>query len=177
MLNNYVQWVVVLFQDEVFSTFCQLRLPHWFFTSFFCVPAVGWNGANTASKALTRSQWALPSKTTWWYLCFFQFCIRDYLGYCRLYAKSDLVQAKNLKVWTTLDIWSSKLKTSNFAIDPPTRLTSPPDFPIFSGEHYCDLLSPYRFSDDQFKFFFIRSKLSVTISHIVLNVRTQTNPI
>ena len=86
---------------------------------FFCVPAVGWSGANTASKALTRSQWALPSKTTWWYLCFFQFCIRDYLGYCRLYAKSDLVQAKNLKVWTTLDIWSSKLKTSNFAIDPP----------------------------------------------------------
>ena len=119
MLNNYAQWVVVLFQDEVFLTFWQFRLPHWFFTSFFCVPAVGWNGANTASKALTRSQWALPSKTTWWYLCFFQFCIRDYLGYCRLYAKSDLVQAKNLKVWTTLDIWSSKLKTSNFAIDPP----------------------------------------------------------
>merc|ERR1712228_667626 len=24
------------------------------------------------------------------------------------------------------------------------KLTSPPDFPIFSGEHYCDLLSPYR---------------------------------
>jgi len=24
------------------------------------------------------------------------------------------------------------------------KLTSPPDFPVFSGEHYCDLLSPYR---------------------------------
>merc|ERR1711962_351925 len=24
------------------------------------------------------------------------------------------------------------------------KLTSPPDFPIFSGEHYCDLISPYR---------------------------------
>ena len=131
---------------------------------FFCVPAVGWNGANTASKALTLSQWALPSKMTWWYLCFFSSILNKGL-FRALQALCQKWLSARQEFRTLNNAWYLEFKAKNFKLrNRPTRLTSPPDFPIFSGEHYCDLLSPYRFSDDQFKFLDALASLDFKLS-------------
>ena len=183
MFDNYapfhctisLHYFTALFQDDVFLTFWQFRLTHWFFKSFFV--SQRWAGMERIQPAepshchSERCQVRRPDDNRF----FFRFCLRDYLGHCRLYAKSDLVLYMNLKVWTTLDIWSSKIKTSNFGIDPPGwRLLQTSQF---SRESITVTSSPRTGSLMISSNFFKTSKLSVTISHILLNVRTQTNPI
>ena len=55
-----------------------------------------------------------------------------------------------LAIMMTLTMISmmSMMTTQTYQVSMFFRLTSPPNFPVFSGEHYCDLLSPYRFNYD-----------------------------
>jgi len=56
----------------------------------------------------------------------------------------DIVYAWGGIAWEYSGGLKWELKDDNSVVLSSARLTSEPNFPLFPGEHYCDLLSPYR---------------------------------